>query len=343
VDGSLVEVQIIEEWGFDLGDDACLLADDEGSKASLVADDDCWEDPEACNHVDILVDKLAKGVVDVKYHDSQGQGTATQSVKPPDKSQSLDLGDGEGGRAHDGLFNTVLEPVAPDTGSGTSIARVAETEMTDPPVVNGPKISAAKSAPEQRKRTASCPPARRPGRSGPWSLDWLQDNTSRDAGVVPSTKKSLKKGCGAGGGLHKTAAQGPLMKQDGGFLRNSLFSLKRIARLPINDRREVMQLMQKKARRRKQRGVARRTTGSRASGEGVTSSSSVNNDWKHWVAMQGNDCAVEEDVLEVGKAIGATFKGDKANMFSVLSRAGSVKRDTLSVAQVGDSSKERGG
>jgi hypothetical protein len=59
--------------------------------------------------------------------------------------------------------------------------------------------------------------------------------------------------------------------------------------------------------------------------------------------MQGNDCAVEEDVLEVGKAIGTTFKGDKANMFSVLSRAGSVKRDTLSVAQVGDSSKERGG
>jgi hypothetical protein len=135
------------------------------------------------------------------------------------------------------------------------------------------------------------------------------------------------------------------MKQDGGFLRNSLCSLKRIARLPINDRREVMQILQKNARRRKHRGVASRSrkTGSRASAEGVTSSSSVNNDWKHWVAMQGNERAVEVDVLEVGEAIGASFKGDKSNMFSVLSKAGSVKRDAPSVAQAGHCSKERGG
>jgi hypothetical protein len=52
--------------------------------------------------------------------------------------------------------------------------------------------------------------------------------------------------------------------------------------------------------------------------------------------MQGSDRAVEEDVLEVGKFIGATFEGDKANMFSALSRPGSVSRDTLGVAQVGE-------
>jgi hypothetical protein len=28
VDDSLVEVQVIEEWGFDLGDDACLIEDE---------------------------------------------------------------------------------------------------------------------------------------------------------------------------------------------------------------------------------------------------------------------------------------------------------------------------
>jgi hypothetical protein len=105
-----------------------------------------------------------------------------------------------------------------------------------------------------------------------------------------------------------------------------------------------MQILQKNARRRKHRGVAShfRKTNSRASVEGVTSSSSVNNDWKNWVAMQGNDRAVEDDVLEVGNDIGATFKGDKANMFSVLSKAGPVKRGTPGVA-VGVSSKERGG
>jgi hypothetical protein len=40
VDGALVEVQIIEEWGYDLGDDACLLEDDTVSKASFVAYED---------------------------------------------------------------------------------------------------------------------------------------------------------------------------------------------------------------------------------------------------------------------------------------------------------------
>jgi hypothetical protein len=64
VDGCLVEIQIIEEWGYDLGDDACLLKDDSVSKASLVADDDCRIDPEASNHVDMMVDHIAQGVVD---------------------------------------------------------------------------------------------------------------------------------------------------------------------------------------------------------------------------------------------------------------------------------------
>jgi hypothetical protein len=39
VDGSLVEVQIIEEWGYELGDDACLLEDDTVSKESLAGDE----------------------------------------------------------------------------------------------------------------------------------------------------------------------------------------------------------------------------------------------------------------------------------------------------------------
>jgi hypothetical protein len=38
--------------------------------------------------------------------------------------------------------------------------------------------------------------------------------------------------------------------------------------------------------------------------------------------MQGNASVVEEDVLEVGKVTGATFKGNTTNMFSALSKAG---------------------
>jgi hypothetical protein len=170
-------------------------------------------------------------------------------------------------------------------------------------------------------------------------LEWLQDHNLTGAGVVFSTKKRPRQESVEGGDLQKKADRGPLMKHAGGFVRNSIYSLKRIARLPINDRREVLKILQKNARRRKTKGgVARRAcpTGSKASAEGANSDSSVNNDWKHWVAMQGSDRAVGEDVLEVGKFIGATFEGDKANMFSALSRPGSVSRDTLGVAQVGE-------
>jgi hypothetical protein len=56
-----------------------------------------------------------------------------------------------------------------------------------------------------------------------------------------------------------------------------------------------------------------------------TQASSVGNDWKNWVVLQGNDDVVADDVTEVGKSIGVTFKGDKANMFSVLSKSGADK------------------
>jgi hypothetical protein len=45
--------------------------------------------------------------------------------------------------------------------------------------------------------------------------------------------------------------------------------------------------------------------------------------------MQGRDQAVEDDVLEVGDFVGATFKGDNANMFSALSKLGTGKRDSM--------------
>jgi hypothetical protein len=50
-----------------------------------------------------------------------------------------------------------------------------------------------------------------------------------------------------------------------------------------------------------------------------TSSASVNNDWNHWVGMQGDDKAAEDDVRGFGKTLGVKFKGDKEIMFSVLS------------------------
>jgi hypothetical protein len=44
-----------------------------------------------------------------------------------------------------------------------------------------------------------------------------------------------------------------------------------------------------------------------------SSLASVNNDWKHWVVLQGNDKAAEEDIQDIGKVIGVSFKGDEIN------------------------------
>jgi hypothetical protein len=49
--------------------------------------------------------------------------------------------------------------------------------------------------------------------------------------------------------------------------------------------------------------------------------------------MQGRDHAVEEDVMEVGDFVGAIFKSDTANMFSVLSKPGTRKRDSMGAMQ----------
>ncbi|MCI53154.1 hypothetical protein A2U01_0074400 [Trifolium medium] len=41
--------------------------------------------------------------------------------------------------------------------------------------------------------------------------------------------------------------------------------------------------------------------------------------------MQGTDQMALDDVWGIGKALGVKFKGDNANMFNVLSRAGKGK------------------
>ncbi|GAU34505.1 hypothetical protein TSUD_388170 [Trifolium subterraneum] len=82
-----------------------------------------------------------------------------------------------------------------------------------------------------------------------------------------------------------------------GVFRHTLSSLKKVARLPSKDRSEVLKILKKTERWRKD------VSGSYKSKEG---------------SMQ----VAEDDVREVGKAIGVTFNGDNENMFNDLVRAG---------------------
>jgi hypothetical protein len=62
VDDTVVNVQIIEEWGYDMGDDACLLVDDRDVEASLSDQDQNRRDPKSNHPVDKLVEDLADGL-----------------------------------------------------------------------------------------------------------------------------------------------------------------------------------------------------------------------------------------------------------------------------------------
>jgi hypothetical protein len=152
-----------------------------------------------------------------------------------------------------------------------------------------------------------------------------------DAGVIFSATKRAKKGGAGKGTQSKEIRPGLTKKRAGGLLRHSVYSMKRVARLPSNEREEVMRILRKHGRRRKKRGSAKQPGpgGSQVSSEGGTTSASANNDWENWVAMQGSDDAGVADVMEVGKYIGVTFNGDKENMFSALSKP---RKDKLATA-----------
>ncbi|MCI22261.1 sulfate transporter, partial [Trifolium medium] len=122
-----------------------------------------------------------------------------------------------------------------------------------------------------------------------------------------------------------------------GIMRHSLYNLKKVARLPSKDRSEVLKVLKKKVRhRRGGSGDHRSCSVIPQTSSGVSASSvSVNNDWKHWVVLQGNEQVAVDDVWGVGKSIGVKFKGDNVNMFSVLARAGKVKKTASGQAHGG--------
>jgi len=82
IDGKLVEIKIVEEWGFNIGEDACLFENDEDQKS----ESDTIKvhgDTESCKNVDTLVDKLMKEIEEeVVNSDNEGRDVdSTNEVK----------------------------------------------------------------------------------------------------------------------------------------------------------------------------------------------------------------------------------------------------------------------
>jgi len=74
---------------------------------------------------------------------------------------------------------------------------------------------------------------------------------------------------------------------------------------------------------KQRRAVSKAKVSSNALSSNSGSQSSVNNDWGNWLVLHSKEKARSDDVINIGKAVGLKFEGDKNNMFDVLSGGGS--------------------
>ncbi|GAU42656.1 hypothetical protein TSUD_398610 [Trifolium subterraneum] len=350
VDGTLVEIKIVEEWGYAMREDTCLFEDECESEEAQTDFGEERVDQEARRNVDILIEKIADGLEEDVREDLQVQRDEIETDQAKGSSST------EGERVEDDVRS--VDPTRPfrvcvesSTNQGTQgepdgwalrsevssqTSEVRESLKTQKLIdehgwgVNNRSLS---------KRSRSCPPAASCSDfSGPWSLEWIQDHDHGDAGVIFSASKRMKKRDNLGEKQLKVGQIDPRKRKEGGLLHHPVHSLKKVARLPSKDRSKVLKVLKRNVRRRRG-GIV--SVSRQASSDGSSSSASSNNDWQNWVAMQGNEQKAMDDVWELGNAIGVKVKGDNANMFSVLSRATKGRKE-LSGSQQGEHSLRRG-
>ncbi|GAU51586.1 hypothetical protein TSUD_414300 [Trifolium subterraneum] len=335
VDGTLVKVKVVEEWGYALGEDTCLFEEERESEMSQPDVDVGHVDLDATREVNNFVEAFADGLE--KEFDTGVQATHLAS------DAQVEI---EGRSAEDvevmpnSIDQVVVSATAPGPdlllgsaprnvgiGDFQSSPEAQDSASICSPVEGSRRHTGFKRqddsllAPKCVKRTTSCPPGgNRSIVPGPWSLDWLQDLNQGDAGVLFSAQKRPLQGVRVDERKKKVGREDASKKKVGGVFRHTLSSLKKVARLPSKDRSEVLRILKKTERRQRVRPRVPRLESVSNSVNSVSSASSVSctNDWKHWVVMQGSEQVAAEDVVEVGKAIGVTLNVDTANRLSVL-------------------------
>ena len=96
VDGVMLEIKIIEEWGFNMGEDACLFEEDEKSVVSCPEDVKILNDMEANHNVDVLVDKIARDLEETvviygKFDNNDRCEMVDLETKVPVKEPAFDV------------------------------------------------------------------------------------------------------------------------------------------------------------------------------------------------------------------------------------------------------------
>jgi len=144
---------------------------------------------------------------------------------------------------------------------------------------------------------------------GPWSSEWIEDRHLGDVGVVFSHKRKEK-----------------VMQQRHKATRNpSLISLRRIARMSLKDRQNLIRML-KKTKKKAAAPSCSIGNKNKESLDAKSSSTTSGEDWKNWLSLRDKSNGGGKDIVDIGKAINLQFKGDCSNMFQALSRPNKLER-----------------
>jgi len=283
VDGVLVDIKIVEEWGFTLGEDACLVEEDDMS-VSVTQEIAANYDDLGVN-TDCLTAKLAKEVeedilygaglgIEKEHEGSTPNDVAMKSVGRLECTNSIthvasncdgvdkneliaaphvpltaqDVLVDKGTITHDSSnYNSVDMN---ETCAATQVPLLAQVVLVDKLKVSASKkslLAVGDGLGAVSKRVMRVQPGiveeAHSLQSGPWSVEWLRNVKRGDIGLISSKHKRLKRTVKGGAGLGIGNDVKACKKKAGGVFRHPVLTLKKVARLPSKDRAEVLKVL----------------------------------------------------------------------------------------------------
>jgi len=295
IDGRKFVLKLVEEWGYVLGKDAFLTEVDSSPEASCNPNDDVGlEEVQGEWELDDLVNDLQKEW-------SQHEGKTEASLNSHHSSPKNNNVEDSNSEFFEVQLSLVLQPVSMpknevDKGVGLNESSMQEARASE--VSN----------------------------MGPWSIDWLpQQKPISEGGVVFSSTSDVRKSKQVEYVNDKSiSSSGNVLtkkKKKVGVVHKSVGFMKKIARMPVEDRNQILKILKKQKRKKKvcaANASSKETTDS-ATASKEKSSSSGENDWVH---IHGEPKLVAEDVKELGKIVGVKYLCNTTNTFNLLSREG---------------------
>jgi hypothetical protein len=249
---------------------------------------------------------------------------------------------------------SVLEPVVivSDNDFSAAVRQQQQDQAAGPcksvlePVVNvsDNDFSAAVRQQQQDQAAGPC----KSGETAPWSLDWLSKQQAKAAGNnllfhqgihdVKAPEKTRKQ-------AEHVRSKSATKKKKGALVKQSVGFMKKIARMPEGDRKQILNFLKKQKRSKKaSKGKCQLTNEDTSTSESSkNSNSSVNKDWENWVILHGKTQEKVDDVKAIRKKVGLKFNCDTTNSFNLLTKEGRKELRAAGVNEVVCGSKVDGG